>query len=197
MPSALTSSDVLVPALAATSRTRASTSSSGNSVDGLTFGNSELRSQTAGVTLASLCRRRATQIASDEGDFGVRFGRRRRLVVAGDPVGEQLLRIERRNIGGEIGDGQRKIAGDAHIGPHADQFAIAHMRRGRNAQDLAGNARLAERRQPVGLAQAAQVVADAGDRAAQRVLDPLGRGGEIGLAVERRKNGAAHQGRAA
>ena len=40
-------------------------------------------------------------------------------------------------------------------------------------------------------------VADRADGAAQRALDPLGHGGEIGLAVERRKNGAAHQGRAA
>ena len=35
------------------------------------------------------------------------------------------------------------------------------------------------------------------DGAAQRALDPLGNGGEVGLAVERRKNGAAHQSRAA
>ena len=36
-----------------------------------------------------------------------------------------------------------------------------------------------------------------GDRAAQRGLDALRRRGEISLAVERRKNGAAHQGGAA
>ena len=44
---------------------------------------------------------------------------------------------------------------------------------------------------------AGELVADAADGAAQRALDPLGHGGEIGFAVERRKNGAAHQGRAA
>ena len=44
-------SAVLVGTAVATSRTRVSTSSSGNSVEFLTFGNSELRSQTAGVTL--------------------------------------------------------------------------------------------------------------------------------------------------
>ncbi len=36
-----------------------------------------------------------------------------------------------------------------------------------------------------------------GDRAAQRGLDLLGGRGEIGLAVKRRKNGAAHESRAA
>src|SRR4029077_19482850 len=44
-------SAVLVGPAAATSRTRVSTSSSGNWVEFFTFGNSELRSQTAGVTL--------------------------------------------------------------------------------------------------------------------------------------------------
>src|ERR1700722_4748016 len=44
-------SAVLVGTAVATSRTRVSTSSSDNSVEFLTFGNSELRSQTAGVTL--------------------------------------------------------------------------------------------------------------------------------------------------
>src|SRR3984957_14612301 len=44
-------SAVLVGTAVATSRTRVSTSPSGNNVEFLTFGNSELRSQTAGVTL--------------------------------------------------------------------------------------------------------------------------------------------------
>src|SRR5271155_5838285 len=50
VPSALTCTVELAPALRATSRTRATTSSSGNCVDGLTRDISELRSQTAGVT---------------------------------------------------------------------------------------------------------------------------------------------------
>ncbi len=40
-------------------------------------------------------------------------------------------------------------------------------------------------------------IGDAGDGAAQRRFDPLRHGGEVGLAVERRENGAAHQSRAA
>src|SRR5260370_28300471 len=44
-------SAVLVGTAVATSRTRVSTASSGNAAEVLTFGNSELRSQTAGVTL--------------------------------------------------------------------------------------------------------------------------------------------------
>src|ERR1700722_9012190 len=71
------------------------------------------------------------------------------------------------------------------------------MRRDRHAQDLARDAWFDQRRQAIGLAQSAQVIADAVDRAAQSASDPLGGGGEISLAVERRKNGAAHQGRAA
>ena len=55
---------------------------------------------------------------------------------------------------------------------------------------------LAGRRQPVALA-GGELVADRADGAAQRALDALRHGGEIGFAVERRKNGAAHQGRAA
>ena len=54
----------------------------------------------------------------------------------------------------------------------------------------------AGRRQAVALA-VGELVADRADGAAQRALDPLRHGGEIGLAVERRKNGAAHQSRAA
>ena len=47
------------------------------------------------------------------------------------------------------------------------------------------------------LRNAVEAFADARDRAAQHVFDLLGSGGEIGLAVERRENGAAHQSRAA
>ena len=64
------------------------------------------------------------------------------------------------------------------------------------AQHLAGGAGFAGRRQPVALA-VGELVADRADGAAQRALDPLRHGGEIGFAVERGKNGAAHQGRAA
>ena len=92
---------------------------------------------------------------------------------------------------------QRKIAGDAHETAGSHQFAVAHPRDRRDAQDLAGDARLDHRRQAVGLADAAQAVGQAADRAAQRGFDVFRRGGEIGLAVERSKNGASHQGGAA
>ena len=64
------------------------------------------------------------------------------------------------------------------------------------AEHLARGVGFAGRRQPVALA-VGELVADRADGAAQRALDPLGHGGEIGFAVERRKNGAAHQSRAA
>ena len=132
------------------------------------------------------------QVAGYERDLGVRFGRRR-LVVAGDGIGQQLLRIERWNIGGQFARRQRQIAGDAFVGADSDRFAVAHPRGNRNAQRFARDRRLGERRQPVGLARAAQAIADAGDCAAQGALDLFRRAGEIGLAVERRKNGATHE----
>src|SRR5262249_4163819 len=67
----------------------------------------------------------------------------------------------------------------------------------RNAQDLPGDARLGQRRQPVGLAKHVQLFADRGNGAAQRAADPFRRAGEIGFAVERSENGAAHQSSAA
>ena len=59
----------------------------------------------------------------------------------------------------------------------------------RDAVDFAG------RRQAV--AFAGELFAHGADGAAQHALDPLGHGREIGFAVERSKNGAAHESRAA
>ena len=112
-------------------------------------------------------------------------------------IGEQALRIERRDIGGKIGDGERQIAGDAHEGTHAHDLVIADPRHGGDADHLAREGRLFRGRQPVALARYAELVAGGAERAAQRHLDPFGQRGEIGLAVERRENGAAHQGSAA
>ena len=44
------------------------------------------------------------------------------------PSVKQLLRIERRNVGGQFRKRQRKIAGDAHEGARAHEFALAHPR---------------------------------------------------------------------
>ena len=166
----------------AASRTRSMTSSFGVSTAILSFGNS------------------GGEVAHHEGDFGVRFGRRRvvgRGGAAGRGFREQALRIERRDIGGEIGHGQRQIAGDAHEGAHADDFVVADPRHGGDADHLAGERWLFRGRQPVALARRrAGSRADA-ERAAQRHLDPFGQRGEIGFAVERRENGAAHQSSAA
>ena len=108
----------------AASRTRAMTSSFGVSTRDL-----ELRHY-------------RREVAHHEGDFGVRLGRRRVVgrsgAAAGRGFGEQALRIERRDIGGEIGDGERQIAGDAHERTHAHDFMIADPRHGGDADHLAG-----------------------------------------------------------
>ncbi len=71
-------------------------------------------------------------------------------------------------------------------------------RRGGHANDLARGIGLAGRRQPIGLARRiGDAVGDAADGAAQRRFDALRHGGEIGLAVERCENGAAHESGAA
>src|SRR6185312_4882649 len=56
---------------------------------------------------------------------------------------------------------------------------------------------LARRQQAVGLVQSGEPAAEARERAAQHAFDPLRGGCKIGLAVERRKNGAAHESSAA
>ena len=186
---------VLVGTAVATSRTRVSTSSSGSKRRIPDLRQQRIEIADRGRDLVG-ARRRADEVAGDEGYFGVRL-RGRRLLVAGDRIGKKLLRIERRDVGGEIGHGERQIAGDADVSAGAHQFAFADAGRGRNFQDLPRHALFADRRQAIGLAESIQAVADAGDRAAQRHLDALRRGGEIGFAVERRKNGAAHECRAA
>ena len=114
-------------------------------------------------------------------------------------LGEHLLRIERRNVGGELGHRERQIARDANEGTHAHDLAVAAAAgRGGHPDDLARGVGLAGRRQAIGLAgHVGDAIGDAADGAAQRGFHPLRHGGEIGLAIERGKNGAAHQGRAA
>ena len=137
------------------------------------------------------------QLARHVGDFGVGLGAG--LLVHRDAVGaglrQHLLRVERRHAGRVFGAGQHEVRGDAVIRAHAHHLAVADLDGGADADELALAARLAGRRQAVGLA--GELLAHAADGAAQRAFDPLGNGGEVGLAVERRKNGAAHQSRAA
>ena len=137
------------------------------------------------------------EIAGDERDLGVRFRRRRRVVGTRDAVGQQLLRIERRNVGRHFGLRQRKIAGHAHEAARSDELAVAHARDDRYAHDLAGHARLADAREPVCFVDPAQAAGESADCSAQSHFDAFRGGGKIGLAVERSKNGASHQGGAA
>ncbi len=94
-------SAVLVGTAVATSRTRVSTSSSGSNVEFLTFGNSELRSQTAGVTLLPRgAEPTKSQVTKDTSASGSAAGVCSSPATASD---KKLLRIERRDVGGEIG----------------------------------------------------------------------------------------------
>src|ERR1700686_925791 len=67
-------SAVLGGTAVATSRTRVSTSSSGNNVEFLTFGNSELRSQTAGVILPRDAEPTKSQVTKDTSASGSAAG---------------------------------------------------------------------------------------------------------------------------
>ena len=104
-----------------------------------------------------------------------------------------------RNAGGQLRHRERQIAGDPNERAHAHDLAVAAAAAGvGNADDLARGIGFAGRRQPVGLARRiGHAIGDAADRAAQRCFDALRHGGEIGLAVERCENGAAHEGSAA
>ena len=114
------------------------TSSFGVSTAILSFGNIGARSRITKATSAS---------GSAAGASSAGGG------AAGRGFGEQALRIERRDTGGEIGNGERQIAGDAHEGAHADDFVIADPRHGGDADHLAGEGRLFRGRQPVALAR--------------------------------------------
>ena len=140
------------------------------------------------------------EVAGDEGHFRIRLGAR--VVGGGGAAGrfrfrQHLLRIERRDIGRQLGQRHGEVAGDPHERAHPHQLAVAHMGGGAHPDDLAVGIGLAGRRQPVALAQRGDVIREVADRAAQRDLDPLRHGREIGLAVERCENGAAHESSAA
>ena len=95
-------------------------------------------------------RSRVTKETSASGSAAGAWRHRRTPPGAG--FRQQALRIERRDVGRQIGDGQRQVAGDAHERPHADDFAIADAGDGGDADHLAGDRRLAIDRQPVALA---------------------------------------------
>ena len=94
---------------------------------------------------------------------------------------------------------ERKVAGHPHERAHAHDLAVVGAAHGGgNRNDLARAGGFAGRRQAIGLARGiGDPLADAADGAAQRGFHALRHGSEIGLAVERRENGAAHEGRAA
>ena len=92
---------------------------------------------------------------------------------------------------------QRKIAGHAHETARSDELAVTNARDDRHAHDLAGHAWLADAREPICFVDPAQAAGESADRSAQSHFDAFGGGGKIGLAVERSKNGASHQGGAA
>ncbi len=120
-------------------------------------------------------RQHRREVAHDKGNLGVRLGGRRRVgsIAAVCGFGEQLLRIEGRDIGGEIGNGQRQIAGDAQERPHAHNFVVGDARDGGDADDLAGEGRLFRGRQPVALVREAEPVCAGAERAAQRNFHAL------------------------
>ncbi len=140
------------------------------------------------------------EIARDEGHFRIRLGARvvgRRGAAGQFGFRQHLLRVEGRDVGRQLRQRHCEVAGDPHEGAYPHELAIAHMGRGADPNDLAVGVDLAGRRQPIALAQRGDVIRQVADRAAQRDLDPLRHGGEIGLPVERCENGAAHESSAA
>ena len=172
-----------LPVQLAASRTRASTSSIGTTAAILARGSTVARSRVTNETSASISASGASSVPRGAGDGGFRE--------------QHLLRIEGRDIGGQFGDREREIAGDAHEGTHAHDLAVADAARGGNANDAAQAVELGGTAAAGRSCARLRPVADAAERAAQRDLHAFRHGGEIGLAVERRENGAAHESRAA
>ena len=176
------------------SRTRVTTSSSDSSVDGFTFGSSELMIAGRRRTFALGAGR--DEIAGDEGDLGVRFRRRRSSAFA-TPSVRSFCGLN----GGILAESSETVS--ERLPETRTKGRVRTSSRSRTRVEVGmrsicratlGSVMAASRsvlRNPV------DVLADAVERAAQRRLDALRRRGEIGFAVERSKNGAAHQGSAA
>ena len=148
-------------------------------------------------------RQHRAEILGDEGNLGIGFGGVRLGVgiVGGGRrgrahVGQHALRIEWRDLRGQVARSHRQVAGDAHERTHPHHVTVADAGHGRDAHDIARGGRLARRRQAVALVQADGAIIGA-ECAAQRAFDALRHPGKGHFAVERRKNGAADEGRAA
>ena len=148
-------------------------------------------------------RQHRRQVLGDEGNLGVGFdglgivrilggGRGR-----GADIGQHALGVERRDLGAEIARRHRQIAGDPDERPHPHHVAVADAGRGGDAAS-----RCARRWSSPGggrrsLLCRLAVRSLAPNAPAQRALDALRHLGKGHFAVERRKNGAADEGRAA
>ncbi len=141
-------------------------------------------------------RQHGGEIAGDERDLGIGLGAGVRCVLR-DAFGlrQHLLRVERWDIGGQLGDRQREVAGDAHERPHPHDLAVAAAAHGGGfTDDLAGRVGLAGRRQAVGLARdIGDAVDHAGHGLTQGCFHAFRHGREVGFAIKRSEHGAAHQ----
>ena len=142
------------------------------------------------------------KILGDERNLGIRLnGVGKTRIVAGGwrrgaDVGQHTLGVVSRDFGAEIAGRQRQIARDANIGPHPHDVAVADAGDGGDPDHILGGGGIARRRQAIALVQAGRAVVGA-ERAAERAFHPFRHLGKGHLAVQRRENGAANQGRAA
>src|SRR6185295_4663412 len=100
-----------------------------------------------------------------------------------------------RDVGRKVGNRQRQVAGDTHEGTNAHDFVVADPVDGRHADDLAGKSWFFSCRKTVALVRT--FFRGTTERTTKRDLDAFRKRGKIGLAIERRENGAAHESSAA
>ena len=141
------------------------------------------------------------QILGDERNLGIGFDCVGVVRVGGGSDGradiaQHALRVERRDLGAEIAGRHRQVAGDADIRPHPHHVAVADPADRGDPHLIPRGGGFPGRRQAITLVQAGTAVVHA-ERAAQRALDAFRNLGKGHLTVERGKNGAADEGRAA
>ena len=147
-------------------------------------------------------RQHRCEILGNEGNLGVGFDGLGIVRILGSglrrgaDIGQHALGVERRDLGAEIARRHRQIAGDADERPHPHHVAVADAGDGRDPHHVARGAGFAGRRQAVALVQGGGAIVGA-ERPAQRAFDALRHLGKGHFAVERRKNGAADESRAA
>ena len=171
-----------LPVQLAASRTRARTSSIGSTAAIFARGSTLARSR------------------GDERHLGVGLGAggsRRRGRAGASDLREHLLRVEGGMLAESSDTDSDRLPATRMNGRTRTISRLPTPPGGGDANDLARGVGLAGRRQAIGLARVGARSGGAGRRAAQRGFHPLRNGGEVGLAVERRENGAAHEGRAA